>query len=153
VNRTNKMPINPKNLMTIVTDEITHRVMEGSMSMREIDSCHDYLDREYILNALAQAEREKFMKEQFRRFRAELIMRTADVFDVTEDMAMGFDGDREYVQDIYIKERFSDDEDPRIIKQFPDNHLEDEEWNDFMEFIRENRKKEIMEEIGDMTYF
>ena len=139
------MPVNPKRLLDIITDEITHRILRGSMSLRDLDNAHTYADRERILNAVAAAAREEFWKNQFRRFQAELIMRTADVFDVTEDMVMGWDGDREYVQDIYIKERFSNNEHPRVIKQFADNQWEEEEWNDFMEFIREERKKEIME--------
>ena len=147
------MPVNPKRLLDIITYEITNRILRGSMSLRDLDNAHSYADRERILNAVAAAAREEFWKNQFRRFQAELIMRTADVFDVTEDMVMGWDGDREYVQDIYIKERFSDNEHPRVIKQFADNQWEEEEWNDFMEFIREERKKEIMEEFEEVDYF
>lgn len=150
---TTTMPVNPKRLSDMITDTITFRIMNGSMSMRDIDNAHSYADRERILNALADAEREKFMNKNFRRFRAELIMRTAEVFDVTEDMGIGWHGDREYVQDIYIKERFSERENPRVIKQFADSQWEEEEWNDFMEFVREERKKEIMEELHDIAYF
>ena len=72
----------------------------------------------------------EFWKTNFRRFNAELIMRTAEVFEVTEDMGIGWDGDREYIQNIYIKERFSDRQHPRVIKQFADNQWEEEEWDD-----------------------
>lgn len=148
------MPVNPKTLIEIITEEITRRVMEGTMCMKEIDNAHSYLDRNRLMNAIADASREQFWNKNYRRFRAELIMRTAEVFDVTEDMVMGWDGDREYVQDIYVKEKFSDDEHPRRIKQFADTQWEDEEWNDFMEFIRKERKKEIMEEYNlDNDYY
>ena len=137
------MPVNPKRLLDIITDEITYRILRGSMSLRDLDNAHSYADRERILNAVAAAAREEFWKNQFRRFQAELIMRTADVFDVTEDMVMGWDGDREYVQDIYIKERFSDNEHPRVIKQFADNQWEEEKWNDFMELSAKKEKTKL----------
>lgn len=150
-----EMPINPKRLLTILTEEITQRIMNGSMSLRDLDKAHSYADRDRILNAVAEAAREEFWKTNFRRFNAELIMRTAEVFEVTEDMGIGWDGDREYIQDIYIKERFSEREHPRVIKQFADNQWEEEEWEDFMEFIKEERRKEILEEFGveDEMYF
>ena len=99
------MPVNPKTLIAIITEEITRRVLEGTMSMKEIDNAHSYLDRNRLMNSIADASREQFWNKNYRRFRAELIMRTAEVFDVTEDMVMGWDGDREYVQDIYVKEK------------------------------------------------
>jgi len=141
------MPTSPT-LYNMIKSQVIQEIESGSRSFPDLNG-QISLDMQYaILSELVERAARKFQAEVFPTLRAEILMRTADQFYVSEDMCLGWDGDREYVRDIYIKERFSDKLEPRVIKQFADHQLEEDEWNAFKPLIEKQQRQDLMEELG-----
>ena len=145
------MPTNSTNqtLFNMIKTQVIQEIELGTRSFRDLEGKIS-LDMQYaILSELAERAARKFQAEVFPTLRAEILMRTADQFYVSEDMCLGWDGDREYVRDIYIKERFSDKLEPRVIKQFADHQMEEEEWDAFKPLIDKQQREDLAEELGE----
>ena len=141
------MPTSPT-FYNMIKSQVIQEIESGSRSFPDLEGKIS-LDVQYaILSELVERAASKFQDEVFPTLRAEILIQTSDEFYVSEDMCLGYDGDREFVRDIYIKERFSDNLEPRVIKQFADHQLEEDEWNAFKPLIEKQQRQDLMEELG-----